>query len=229
MLSLVPQPTVMIMYHRGPLLKGNVAVNLLWYGNFSAIQRSILVDFVLSLNARETAHHPSVKTLWNATGEWGADVVVEEFCVSECGMHGHTLYKKVKYAYAWVGNPATQCLSQCPWPFHLLLYGPQTPPLVAPNGDVGIDGMVINLATVLAGAVTNPFGNGYYQGPAEGSLEAVSACTGIFGTGAFPGYPGKLLVDKTTGASYNAVGVNGRKYLLPAMWHPHLTKCTTLT
>jgi hypothetical protein len=89
--------------------------------------------------------------------------------------------------------------------------------------------MVINLATVLAGTVTNPFGNGYYQGPAEGSWEAASACTGIFGTGAFPGYPGKLLVDKTTGASYNAVGVNGRKYLPPATWHPHLTKCTTLT
>jgi len=275
-LSLVKQQPVILKYHNGPLLKGNITVNLLWYGKFSPIQRSILVDFVLSLNTRKTPQHPSVKSWWSATGLYkggpctlalgkqfldekyslgksltneqiaylasraghksnsisvvltSSDVAVEEFCMSECGTHGHARYKKVKYAYAWVGNPATQCPGQCAWPFHQPIYGPQTPPLVAPNGDVGIDGMIINLGTVLAGAVTNPFDNGYYQGPAEGSLEAVSACAGLFGEGAFPGYAGKLLVDKTTGASYNAVGVNGRKYLLPTMWDPHSYRCKTL-
>ncbi|KAI4307414.1 hypothetical protein L6164_030606 [Bauhinia variegata] len=88
--------------------------------------------------------------------------------------------------------------------------------------------MVINLATVLAGTVTNPFDDGYFQGPASAPLEAVSACTGIFGDGAYPGYPGKVLVDKTTGASYNALGMHGRKYLLPAMWDPLVSKCKTL-
>lgn len=82
-------------------------------------------------------------------------------------------------------------------------------------------------ATVLAGAVTNPFDNGYYQGLSEGSLEAVSACTDIFEQGAFLGYPGEVLVDKMTGASFNAVRLNGRKYLLPAMWDPHTSKCKT--
>jgi hypothetical protein len=130
----------------------------------------------------------------------------------------------VKYAYAWVGNPATQCPGQCGWPFHQPIYGLQTLPLVAPNGDVGIDGMVINLGTVLAGAVTNPFDNGYYQG----SLEAVSACAGVFGEGAFSGHPGMVLVDTTTDAIYNTVGVNGRKYLLPTMWDPHSYRCKTL-
>lgn len=79
--------------------------------------------------------------------------------------------------------------------------------------------MVINLAAVLAGTVTNPFSNGYFQG------SAVSACTGVFGSGA---YPGSVLVDKSTGASYNAKGVNGRKYLLPAMWDPKTSQCTTI-
>ncbi|MFS7912995.1 putative protein EXORDIUM [Helianthus anomalus] len=60
------------------------------------------------------------------------------------------------------------------------------------------------------------------------SLEAVTACTGIFGLGAYPGYPGSLLVDKKTKVSYNAQGMKGRKYLLPTMWDPNTSTCKTL-
>jgi hypothetical protein len=84
----------------------------------------------------------------------------------------------------------TQCPGQCSWPFHQPIYGPQTPPLVAPNGDVGVDGMIINLATVLAGTVTNPLNNGYFQGPTTTPLKAVLTCTGTFGSGACPRDPG---------------------------------------
>ncbi|GKV09370.1 hypothetical protein SLEP1_g20881 [Rubroshorea leprosula] len=142
-----------------------------------------------------------------------ADVAVEGFCSSRCGTHGSAS----KFAYIWVGNSETQCPGQCAWPFHQPIYGPQNPPLVAPNNDVGLDGVVINLAGLLAGTATNPFGNGFYQGPKEAPLEAASACPGIYGKGAYPGYAGDLLVDGTSGASYNANGVNGRKYLLPAL------------
>ncbi|GER36415.1 phosphate-responsive 1 family protein [Striga asiatica] len=155
------------------------------------------------------------------------DVAVEGFCMSRCGSHRSTSGPG-RFAYAWVGNPETQCPGQCAWPFHQPLYGPQTPPLVAPNGDFGVDGMVINLATVLAGTVTNPFNSGYFQGSAKAPLEAVSACTGVFGSGAYPGYAGNLLTDKVTGSSYNANGVKGRKFLLPAMWDPLTSKCSTL-
>lgn len=148
--------------------------------------------------------------------------------MSRCGTHGSGRVKNSRIAFAWVGNPGTQCPGECAWPFHQPVYGPQTPPLVPPNGDVGVDGMVISLATVLAGAVTNPFGNGYFQGSAVAPLEAVSACTGIFGKGAYPGYAGEVLVDKVTGASYNAVGVHGRKFLLSAMWDPVTSTCKTL-
>ncbi|KAI4342066.1 hypothetical protein MLD38_026726 [Melastoma candidum] len=88
--------------------------------------------------------------------------------------------------------------------------------------------MIINIATLLAGTATNPFGNGYFQGSAEAPLEAVTACAGEFGSGSYPGYPGKVLVDTTTGGSYNANGVNGRKFLLPAMWDPQFSVCETL-
>ncbi|PPS02912.1 hypothetical protein GOBAR_AA17760 [Gossypium barbadense] len=137
------------------------------------------------------------------------------------------IYGKGAYP-GYAGNLLTQCPGQCAWPFHQPIYGPQSAPLIAPNNNVGLDGMVINLASLFAGTVTNPFGNGYFQGPAEAPLEASSACPGIYGKGAYPGYAGNLLVDPTTGASYNARGNNGRKYLLPALYDPSTSSCSTL-
>uniref|UniRef100_A0A803NKQ3 Uncharacterized protein n=2 Tax=Cannabis sativa TaxID=3483 RepID=A0A803NKQ3_CANSA len=167
-----------------------------------------------------------------------SDVSVEGFCMSKCGTHGsssvigpksgHLKRKNSKFAYIWVGNSETQCPGQCAWPFHQPIYGPQAPALVAPNNDVGVDGMIINLASLLAGTVTNPFGNGYFQGSAEAPLEAASACPGVYAKGAYPGYAGDLLVDPTTGASYNAHGSNGRKYLVPALYDPSTSSCSTL-
>ncbi|CAO2834346.1 unnamed protein product [Amaranthus hypochondriacus] len=159
-----------------------------------------------------------------------SDVAVAGLCSSRCGTHGSSskMGHTQKFAYIWVGNPETQCPGQCAWPFHQPIYGPQSPPLVAPNNDVGIDGMIINLASLMAATVTNPFGNGFYQGPKEAPLEVSSACTGVYGKGAYPGYAGNLLVDETSGASYNANGVNGRKYLLPALYDPSTSSCSTL-
>ncbi|XP_020083073.1 protein EXORDIUM-like [Ananas comosus] len=154
------------------------------------------------------------------------DVAVEGFCVSRCGAHASD--RDSGAAYVWVGNAAAQCPGQCAWPFHRPIYGPQTPPLVAPNGDVGVDGMVINLASMIAGAVTNPFGDGFFQGPKEAPLEAATACAGVYGKGAYPGYAGDLLVDPATGASYNANGAHGRKYLVPALFDPSTSSCSTL-
>lgn len=277
-LALVQPEPLILKYHNGPLLKGNLTVNLVWYGKFTPVQRSIIIDFIYSLSCSARTLQPSVSSWWQITGRYkggpstiklgrqfldqtyslgkvltpaqlltlasklphrnsinvvltSADVVPDDFCMSTCGAHGSGLagkHKKIRFAYAWVGNPEKQCPGQCAWPFHQPMYGPQTSPLVAPNGDIGVDGMIMNLATVLAGAVTNPFDNGYFQGPADGGLEAVSACEGIFGSGAYPGYPGKLLVDRTSGASFNAYGTHGRKYLLPAMWDPKTLACKTL-
>lgn len=109
----------------------------------------------------------------------------------------------------------------CLWPA-----GPG-PALVAPNG-IWSDGIIINIATILSGAATNPFKSGYFQGDALAPLEAVTACPGIFGDRAYPGYPGDLKVDKLSKASYNAYGVNGRKFLLPAMWDPLHVNCKVL-
>lgn len=275
--ALVQEQPLILKYHNGALLKGNISVNLIWYGSFTPIQRSIIVDFIQSLSSGVKTTAPSAASWWKTTEKYkggssklvvrkqilheaytlgkllksshlvalagkvndlGAinivltakDVAVDGFCMSRCGTHGATrgFKGKARQAYVWVGNSEVQCPGQCAWPFHRPIYGPQTPPLVAPNGDVGVDGMIINLATLLAGTVTNPFNNGYFQGPATAPLEAVSACTGVFGSGSYPGYPGRTLVDKVSGASYNAHGVNGRRFLLPAMWDPQTSTCKTL-
>ncbi|KAL6661246.1 hypothetical protein ACP70R_000630 [Stipagrostis hirtigluma subsp. patula] len=194
-----------------------------------------------ALAARLSPHRGSVAVVVTAP-----DVLVDGFCLSRCGLHASATSAagsaptargagaapatrgRGRFAYVWVGNSAEQCPGECAWPFHQPTYGPQAPPLVAPNADVGMDGVVINLATLLAGAVTNPYGGGYFQGPSEAPLEAVTACTGAFGKGAYPGYPGQLPVDAATGASYNAVGVAGRRFLLPAMWDPKTSQCSTL-
>ncbi|CAN0889937.1 Protein EXORDIUM-like 2 [Linum grandiflorum] len=213
--ALVQEQPLILKYHNGPLLKGNTTVNLIWYGAFSSPQHAViwlttaryrggpcnvvvgrqLVDDKYSLGKRlSSAQLASLAARAGGRNSvnvvlTSADVAVDGFC-SRCGTHGAGKMK--------------DCPGQCAWPFHQPIYGPQTPPLVAPNGDVGVDG------------------------PPEAPLEAVSACTGIFGKGAYPGYPGTVRVEKTTGASYNAIGMTGRKYLLPAMWDPTTSTCKTL-
>ncbi|EEF48523.1 conserved hypothetical protein [Ricinus communis] len=277
--SLYEPPPMSLSYHNGPLLEGDVHVSILWYGQFTPPQQSIVSDFLLSLNpthSSSSSPQPSVSKWWNLVqtymkraGKKETDIVlsnqtsdknyslgkilkkshitelankvinnsrpggltivltdkevaVEGFCMSNCGFHGSN--SKQNSAFIWVGNSVTQCPGQCAWPFHQPIYGPQTTPLGAPNGDVGVDGMVVNIAGLLAGTATNPFGNGYYAG----SMEVGSVCTGVYGKGAYPGYAGELLVDSSSGASYNAVGVNRRKYLLPALFDPLTSQCLTI-
>ncbi|KAK9930485.1 hypothetical protein M0R45_027522 [Rubus argutus] len=134
------------------------------------------------------------------------DVAVEGFC-NEQTAGFTTRTRRSDSVFIWVGNSATQCPGQCAWPFPPNpSTDPKTPPLVAPNADVGMDGMVVNIATLLAVTVTNPFATGTIWGRLRRRLEVASACTGVYGKGAYPGYAGELLVDSSSGASYNAVG-----------------------
>ncbi|GAU34522.1 hypothetical protein TSUD_393960 [Trifolium subterraneum] len=137
-------------------------------GNYS-LGKSLTNDQIIKLASKGSQTNAINVVLTSA------DVAVDGFCSSRCGTHGSSVDHK--FAYVWVGNSETQCPGQCAWPFHQPIYGPQSPPLVAPNNDVGLDGMVINVASLLAGTVTNPFGNGFFQGPKEAPLEAGSACT----------------------------------------------------
>ncbi|KAH0910851.1 hypothetical protein HID58_034172 [Brassica napus] len=122
-----------------------------------------------------------------------------------CGSHGSgsslSGRKSLKFTYIWVGNSETKCPRQCAWPFHAPVYGPQSPPLVAPNNDVGLDGMRCEPGVHGAGS----------------SHE--TDCHS---------YAGELLVDATTGGSYTTIGVSDRKYLLPALFDLETSSCSTL-
>jgi hypothetical protein len=168
-----------------------------------------------------------------------ADVAVEGQCSSACGAHGASAPGGA--AHVWVGNAAAQCPGRCAWPFHPAegsAYGARhhapgrgagETTMAAPNGDVGVDGMLVNLAAMLAGAVTNPYGHGFFQGEPGAPVEVAAACPGVYGRGAYPGYPGAVRKDKVTGAGYNVVGRNGRKYLVPALVDPDNYSCIILS
>ncbi|GJM86898.1 hypothetical protein PR202_ga02798 [Eleusine coracana subsp. coracana] len=248
----IPAASEQLTYHQGSVLSGDIPVSILWYGKFTPSQKSIISDFLTSLTGAPTAPVPSqvsdeacslgksltltqIEQLAAPLGKkkggiavvlTDENVAVEGFCRSRCGKHGPA--PSGESTYIWVGNAATQCPGHCAWPFAQPLHGPQEAPLVAPNGDVGADGMVMVLAAMAAGTVTNPFGDAYYQGAKDAPLEAATACPGVYGSGSYPGFPGNLLVDQTTGASYNANGANGRKYLLPALYDPATSSCSTL-
>uniref|UniRef100_A0ACD5YZ23 Uncharacterized protein n=1 Tax=Avena sativa TaxID=4498 RepID=A0ACD5YZ23_AVESA len=277
----VPPESDRLTYHQGGVLSGDIPVSILWYGKFTAAQRSIVSDFLVSLTSAPNGEAtPSVGQWWGtieqlylykaaaagstrvllgeqltdedcshgrsltldqieqlaarvAVNKGGValvltdeDVAVEGFCSSRCGRHGSS--QDGDSTHIWVGNSVKQCPGQCAWPFAQPQHGSQGLPLVAPNDNVGMDGMVMVLATMVAGTVSNPYGDGYYQGPKGAGLEACSACPGVYGSGAYPGYAGNLLVDPTTGASYNANGAGGKKYLLPALYDPATASCSTL-
>jgi hypothetical protein len=186
-----------------------------------SVGKSLTLAQISALAARAKPNKGGVALVFTAQ-----DVTVEGFCMSQCGLHGSDANSGM--TYVWVGNSATQCPGQCAWPFHQPEYGPQGPPLMPPNGDVAVDGMIVNLAKEFAGVVTNPFGDAYYQGSSDAPLEAATACPGQFGSGSYPGFAGNLKTDQASGASYNANGAQGRKYLLPALFDPSTSTCSTL-
>ncbi|KAG6738557.1 hypothetical protein POTOM_058177 [Populus tomentosa] len=90
--------------------------------------------------------------------------------------------------------------------------------------------LVFAFARALAEAVTNPYATAFFQDSsnnANKTIEAASACWGIFGSGALDGYTGKVRVDPNSGGGFNGRGSRGRKFLIPAVWHPKTSKqCT---
>ncbi|XP_021899728.1 protein EXORDIUM-like 6 [Carica papaya] len=179
-------------------------------------------DYVPRLVQKATGGKPDiVAVIFTAR-----DVTVQGFCRATCQQHGLSGGNQ----YVMVGNPETECPGLCAWPFHRQEWGPQGVTYQPPNGDVGADAMVIQLATGLANLVTNPNLNGFYVDvPFSTELvEAGTACLGTFGSGAFPGFTGTVRVDPRTGGAFNAHGNRNKKFLLPAIWNPRTSSCWTL-
>ena len=64
-------PQLQFQYHRGPLLKGKISVNLIWYGKFKPSQKAIVADFITSLSSpKPVTAQPSVATWRKATDKY---------------------------------------------------------------------------------------------------------------------------------------------------------------
>ncbi|KAK2972873.1 hypothetical protein RJ640_028401, partial [Escallonia rubra] len=132
-------------------------------------------------------------------------------------------------AYIVVGNPVVECPARCLWPFHLTSGNIMA--LSPPSGEESADAIVFHFAAALAATVSNPFGTGFYakhQGKDKAAVvEVATACFGVFGSGAFPGYSGRVRIDPKNGAGFNAHGLNHSKYLSPAVWDLNNSSCWT--
>uniref|UniRef100_J3MCI1 Uncharacterized protein n=1 Tax=Oryza brachyantha TaxID=4533 RepID=J3MCI1_ORYBR len=221
-----------LSYHGGAVLSGDIPVSIVWYGKFTPSQKDVVVDFVRSLTpTSRQAATPSAAQWWStlatfylsnaATGGGGGGgaksvttrVVLSSQVSDEAYSLGKTLTLVQIFQLAAGTTPKRGAVVL-------------DPPLGAPNGDAGVDGMMVTLASMLAGAVTNPFGGAYYQGDRDAALEACTACAGVYGSGSYPGYAGKVLVDTASGGSYNAIG-GGKRFLLPAIYNPATAGCST--
>ncbi|XP_038887065.1 protein EXORDIUM-like 2 [Benincasa hispida] len=271
------RPPVALENHGGQMLKGNLDLSLVFYGQLGRVQKSTLRSFLRSLNQHGPAGYGSqVSSWWRMVSAYvpggveikvrvakqyvdpryslgkvltrdfimilvknavaglsravpvivaARDVSVQGLCMGKCAEHG--VIDGIPYVI--IGNPVTECPGACAWPFHRADYGPPGAILKPPSGDVAADAMVVSLASGLASVVTNPFQTGLFQiGEKANMVEASTACPGMFGTGATPGYTGKVAVDPRTGGAYNAVGFRGKKFLLPALWNPKTSSCWTV-
>ncbi|CAI0381981.1 unnamed protein product [Linum tenue] len=180
-----------------------------------SIGKVITTDFLKPLIQKATEGNPGIlPVIFTAR-----DVSVHGLCMGKCADHGII----DNQAYVIVGNPETECPEECAWPFR------GGPDLIPPSGDIGADAMVIGFAQGLVAVVTNPQDTGFFEDSLRKPLEASSACTGIFGSGAVPGSnPGKLLKDPATGKSFNCYGSKGKRFLVPAVWNPATKTCWTL-
>ncbi|KAL6658009.1 hypothetical protein ACP70R_005789 [Stipagrostis hirtigluma subsp. patula] len=166
------------------------------------------------------------------------DVEMDEFCRAVCGFHYFTFASVVGVTvpYAWVGNSGTQCPGKCAYPFAAAQYGggggagvggpPGQAVLRPPNGDVGVDGMVIVLGHELAEMATNPLVNAWYAGDTPTApTEIADLCLGVYGDGGGAGGFVGNVSRAPDGSAYNVHGVNGRRFLVQWLWNPARGAC----
>jgi hypothetical protein len=95
-----------------------------------------------------------------------------------------------------------------------------------PNGDAGVDGMVIVLGHELAELATNPLVNAWYAGDTPTApTEVADLCVGVYGDGGGAGGFVGNVSRAADGSSYNVNGVNGRRFLVQWLWNPVRGAC----
>ncbi|KAF2316166.1 hypothetical protein GH714_041507 [Hevea brasiliensis] len=180
-------------------------------------------------HSREICSFPGGSQEWDLSDPHCARRDRTGLLSSCCGFHYFTFPSMVGYTlpYAWVGNSGKQCPDVCAYPFAIPGYmgggGPGA--LKAPNGDVGVDGMISVIGHELAELSSNPLVNAWYAGEdPTAPTEIGDLCEGLYGTGGGGGYIGQVMRDKQ-GRTFNMYGGRGRKFLVQWIWSPELKAC----
>lgn len=138
-----------------------------------------------------------------------------------------------------VSDPEVQCPGECAWPFHIANKGPHGMTYQPPSGEIGADALIIQLATGLADVATNPaITESLFKSEPPYStdgnhtssiyiVDPATKCFRVFGSGAFPGFTGRIRVDPLTGGAFNSHGINHLKFLIPSIWDPKTKSCYT--
>ncbi|KAF5818563.1 putative protein EXORDIUM [Helianthus annuus] len=93
-------PATILKYHNGSILIGNVNVNILWYGHFTPTKKTIITDFINSLNTRLPLA-PSTASWWQTTKNYkggprriqlGKQIVDEKYSLGKTLKDSHLIY-----------------------------------------------------------------------------------------------------------------------------------------
>ncbi|MBZ5606537.1 MAG: EXORDIUM family protein [Acidobacteriia bacterium] len=129
-----------------------------------------------------------------------ADVSENGFCKTSCGWHGSQTVRGVDIKFAFVGNPATQCIHFCS------LFGPNFPP---PNGDAGADAMTSIIAHELSESVNDPHMDAWFDLNGD---ESADKCQWTFGT------MNRVPVGQPNSYGVYNVTLGGKNFLLQQNW-----------
>lgn len=144
------------------------------------------------------------------------DVYVEQFCANLCSYHTHAhfgLAGGVRLAYAFIGNPASQCPNYCSYQYYDASWQ-------GPNNDLGADAVVDQLAHTLTEIATNPFQGAHSPAGwvvAGSAIENADLCEYDYGT--------------TRGNSpheYNMVGPNGMNFMVQRNFNRRNNSCVMM-
>uniref|UniRef100_A0A6V7QWH3 Uncharacterized protein n=1 Tax=Ananas comosus var. bracteatus TaxID=296719 RepID=A0A6V7QWH3_ANACO len=229
--SLYQPPPTIFTYHNGPLLEGHIPISILWYGAFTPNQKAIVSDFILSLAPDGCDRSPTLPT---SVAEWWETV---DYYVRKAGKRTTEiiLSNQISDAGYSLGKLLSRAqMSELAARLGVMRGGAA---VVLTAADVAVDGFCTSACGSHSHSHSRSAAHvwvGDSAAQCPGGARGRSTWRTTTGRGpatwrrwgrptGTSGWTG--WVDPVSGGSYNVVGVNGRKYLVPALWDPVSRSC----
>ncbi|CAF2767306.1 unnamed protein product [Rotaria sp. Silwood2] len=188
----------------GPLTLGGAWILSSGLGN--ALTGTIIPNrFIYYINNGILPNDPGGIYLWlnSASVTESNSVINGSFLTNYCGYHYRFQITGINYMYGFIGN-AGRFIGQGCDPSAIN-------PTLSPNDDLGVDAMASIIAHEIVEAMSDPFGNAWYD---SNGAENADKCAWNFGT----------VSQSPNGANYNLLA-GGRYYLIQQNWNAILQAC----